>query len=416
MRPARVAAWGILASSLLAGCSRGSEPSPLPGASAAAAAIPSAAPAPGARRPSAAGEAALEPAGLSPDWPSGRTCREIAGAVAALPEPARRRLDVRASPLAVAVVDRGARSPEATATEAVALDLPVPIDGGDGGDVPCLVVVERPTTTPAAPRRLVAHRVVRSTYRKGSQRKANPEHQALRRTVRELEDGGDAAGEGILATGDPSLDLIGLAASGVLAGIDLFRRGQAERQVNEALAATPPTVEHVAWEPYTYEVTTVEAERTGRSRMALVDRRLGRSWQATHEVLETRRFVVAAGRHAKDRDLLEGYGGNVVTAADVAVWEQAGLRPPLSALLATMASAAGEGTPGDLATIAAAWAATAPTATVMAPEPATAGRRGLSVEQTALADGTHRYRLVEPAAGERAEGATHGTRPLTAGP
>jgi hypothetical protein len=279
-------------------------------------------------------------------------------------------------------------------------------------------VVERSTTTPTAPRRLLAQRVVRSTYRKGSQHTANPEHEALRRAVRELEDGDDAAGEGILATGDPSLDLIGLAASGVLTGIDLFRRGQAERRAMEALAATPPTVENVVWEPYTYAATTVEAERARRLRMALVDRRLGRSWQATHEARETRRFVVAAGRHAKDRDLLEGYGGNVVTTEDVAVWEQAGLRPPLSVLLATLAGAAGDGAPGDLATVAAAWVANAPTAaaTLAAPEPAATGRRSLSIEQTALADGTHRYRLVEPAAGGRADGATEWPRPITAEP
>jgi hypothetical protein len=72
--------------------------------------------------------------------------------------------------------------------------------------------------------------------------------------------------------------------------------------------------------------------------------------------------------------------------------------------------------PGDLATITAAWAAATPTATVAAPEPAAAGQRSFSIEQTAMADGTHRYRLVEPAAGERAEGATHGARPLTAEP
>ena len=129
----------------------------------------------------------------------------------------------------------------------------------------------------AAPRRLVAQRVVRSTYRRGSQRTTNPEYQALRRTTRELEDE-DAAGDTILATGDPGLDLIGLAAGSILGGIDLFRRGQAERQAEEALAATPPTVENVAWEPYTYEATTVEAARAGRLRVALVDRGQHRSW------------------------------------------------------------------------------------------------------------------------------------------
>ena len=43
------------------------------------------------------------------------------------------------------------------------------------------------------------------------------------------------------------------------------------------------------------------------------------------------------------------------------------------------------------------------------------GRRHRAVEQTAMADGTHRYRLVEPAASGSTDEATRGT-PLTAEP
>jgi hypothetical protein len=124
-------------------------------------------------------------------------------------------------------------------------------------------------------------------------------------------------------------------------------------------------------------------------------------------------FRVGSGRHPKDRDLLERQGGDVVLPADVTVWEQAGLQPPLSRLLAMLVAAV-DGSPGsreDAAAILARWAAepasatladgtTAEEAAVMAPEDGPVrdgiGRASL-VEQDVAADGTRRYRLVKPA-------------------
>ena len=229
--------------------------------------------------------------------------------------------------------------------------------------------------------------------------------------MRELddEDGGE-----VLATGDPGLDLIGLFAGGVLDGIDRFQRGSAEKQTRAALAATPASLEQVVWEPYTYEVTTVEAARSGILRAALVDRRLGLAWPVERPMRETHRFGVAAGRNVKDRQLLESPGGDLVVAADVTVWEHAGLQPSLTGLVGLLAAAPGDGVALDAPGLAAAWATTplrlaeAPSGTADAgpdmstatpdPAPIMRSRRTSSVEQLVTADGVRRYRLVTPAA------------------
>ena len=236
-------------------------------------------------------------------WPAGPDCRATLAAVAALPPTARGRLEPTAAPLAVTVLDGGAVLPADAALAALQWDLPVATDGRD--DAPCLVLVDRTATARAAARQLLAHDVVRSTYRRGSRSIANPEHAELRRSLRELD---DEDGVEVLATGDPGLDLIGLLAGGVLDGIDRFQRGSAEKQTRAALAATPASLEQVVWEPYTYEVTTVEAARSGILRAALVDRRLGLAWPVERPMRETHRFGVAAGQNVKDRQLLERSG------------------------------------------------------------------------------------------------------------
>jgi hypothetical protein len=160
-------------------------------------------------------------------------------------------------------------------------------------------------------------------------------------------------------------------------------------------------------------VTTVEAARAGVLRAALVDRELGRVWPIERRVHDKRRFEVAAGRSARDRQLLEGTGDAVATSADVAVWEQAGPRPSLTELLELLTAAPRDGVALAAAGVAAAWAATpvrpADAASRIvealpdepAPEPPDETRRGnpraSSVEQVVTADGVRRYRLAAPA-------------------
>jgi len=364
------------------------------------------APAPPPLQATAATVAPAAPAPPEP-WPTGPGCRAILAGVAGLPAGARRRLPPETAPLALQVLDGGRPLPAVAASEAVRPDLPVPLDVG--GAAPCLLLVERPLSARAEPRRRLAHEVVRSSYRRGSRSAANPEHAQLRRAVRELEDGDRAD---ILATGDPGLDLIGLLAGGVLDGIDRFRRGRAAEQARDALAAMPARLEEPVWEPYSYEVTRIEATREGWLRAALVDRRADRAWVVERAVRETRRFDVATGRSAKDRALLEGPDDAVATAADVAVWEQVGLQPSLSGLVELLAAVPGDGTALDPVGIAAAWAgapvrpAETPAGIVDAlPDQAlpdlddaagAAPPRASAVEQVVTADGVRRYRLADP--------------------
>ena len=326
-------------------------------------------------------------------------------AVAALPEESRRRLDPSAAPVAVAVIDQGQQLPIADESGAVTMDLPVPL--GDGRDVPCLLLVERTPTARTAPRQPLAHTIVQSTYRRGNQRIANPKHEELRRTIREL----DEKDDDIIATGDPTIDLIGIVAGGILNGIGSIWRGRAEGEARAELAATPASLVETVWEPYTYQVTTLEAERTGVLRAALVDRRLGRSWPLEQTVRERRRFTVAIGRVPKDRGLLEGQAGDLVTSADVAVWEQGGLQPAVSRLADALAATQQASAAGNVAAVTAAWAANpvrlAATSTSLVDpgptdEPKVPMRRlaaQAGVEQVTSADGVRRYRLIEPAAG-----------------
>lgn len=348
-----------------------------------------------------------EAAPMATAWPSGDTCRSRLAAAAALPEEERRRLDPARSPLTVAVIAGGMPVPREHVQAGLTLDLPIAM--GEPAGAPCLLLVALAPTARSAPRQPLAHEIVRSTYRRGTQRVANPEHEALRRKVRELDGNQD---DGIIATGDPTIDLIGLVAGGLLNGIGAIWRGRAEGEARAALAATPASFVEPVWEPYTYELTTVEAERTGQLRATLIEPARGLSWPLEQTVRERHRFKVAVGRLPKDRDLLESRGGDIVTTADVTVWERGGLRPSLAWLATTLPTTPAAGVPGDMTAVMAAWAATPgasppwqdPERAADDPidEPVTATGhptgRG-SVEQVVTVDGVRRYRLVEPAAG-----------------
>ena len=327
----------------------------------------------------------------APPWPAAASCRELLAAVVAMPEPELRRLEPAAAPIAFGVRDGGVMLPPSAARAEVTADLPLPAEAGTGAR--CLVVIDRAPTRRAAPRRSLAHEVVQSTFRAGNDRRANPDHAALRQRLRDLE---DDDGLGIMATGDPGLDLIGLVGGVVLNGMDRFSRAQKAAALRERLAATPATLTSQSWEPYTFEVTTVETMRTGELRAALVDRSSGLAWPVERNIVERRSFKVASGRRARDRGLLEGGGAGLVETADVAVWEQGGLRPSLLAVSGLLAA---QGTPGVAGAMAA--------LPGVEPPPTGSEETGRSgaVEQTVGADGVRRYRLhePEPAAGPTVE-------------
>ncbi len=193
-------------------------------------------------------------------------------------------------------------------------------------------------TARAAPRRPLAHEIVRSTYRVAGGGRPNPDYRRLQQELRRVDRSEDID---FLATGDPGIDLIGLIAGGVLQGIDAALAGRAEAGLRAELAATPPTLAEPRWEPYSFEVTTIEATRSGRLRVQLVDRASDRAWSLDEPVVERRRFRVAAGRRARDRGLLEAGGDGLVAMTTVAVWEQEGLRPNLTWLVAALGASTG---------------------------------------------------------------------------
>lgn len=353
--------------------------------------------------PAAGATASLPTATAAPAWPEGTDCRQITAAITRLPDLQRRLLQPEASPVAVAMVEDGQALPQERAAQLLVADLPVPVIGQlDAAGPRCLLLLERTGTAAAAPRRPLAHEMVRSTYGRGTRRVGNPEHAALKQAMREVK---EDEGPRILATGDPATDLVGLIAGTVLSGMDLFARRRQENELRAALAATPAAQEEPSWEPYSYGVTTVEAARAGSLRAALIDRQTGAAWGIGEQVREVRTFRVASGRHTRDRDVLEGRSGSAVVEADLEVWEKGGPRPALSTLLSRLAVAPTlpAGSPNDPMSLAAAWRDPLPPthaiqpaagATMQAPGP-TSNRL---VEQVVTADGTRHYRLVTPAA------------------
>lgn len=268
-----------------------------------------------------------EPAAAAPallSWPAITGCRELATALAALPAAERARLDRSQAPLGVTIHALGG------APSAVAGDLPLPPDDGLRR---CALIVAIEPNGEDSPRRLLAHERVRSAYRASATGRANPEHRRLQAELRALE---RDEGPGILATGDPGLDLIGLVAGSILDGISAAIDAQRANTLRQRLASTPARLEEGAWEPYSFEVETVEATRSGKVRAFLLDRTTAVVFPLEETVGQTRRFRVAQGRRARDRGLLEGGGDGLVDAEDVTVWEQEGIQPDVAALLAAL--------------------------------------------------------------------------------
>jgi hypothetical protein len=270
----------------------------------------------------------------SVSWQAVGPCRTLAAAVAAMPEGERSRLPLVGAPIAFSVRDGAATLPPAEAMAAVTADLPLPVDDGSAR---CVILVEATRTVGGASRRPLAHQVVPSTYRASTGGGPNPEYRHLKRELRELDDDDRV---GLVATGDPALDLVGLIAGSVLEGLDAAFDGRRAAAIKERLGATPPTLAEPVWEPYSFEVTTIEATREGLLRVRLVDRATLEAWLFQEPVVERRRFRVATGRRARDRSLLEGGGGDLAATTDIAVWEQAGLRPSLSGLVAALGAIA----------------------------------------------------------------------------
>ena len=275
-------------------------------------------------------------------WPDAADCRALAATVLAMAETDLRHLRPEDAPLALAIADGPLLLTPEEAAGAIDLDLPIPV-AEKTGDGRCLIAASRPRVVPGGGRRLVAHELVRSEYRTRTRRSVNPEWAKLREEAEE-ESGGGGGGR-VMATGEPSLDLIGLVGSAVIRGIDRLRLGRAK--ASEQLASTERYLETPVYEPYTYDINAFEVGRVGALEVTLLDRAAGRAFEARHTMRERHTFAVAEGRHRSDRGVLEGGGPGAVLPEDVAVFETAAPRPRLSDLLQILAQTTGEGRAAD---------------------------------------------------------------------
>jgi hypothetical protein len=269
-------------------------------------------------------------------WPDAADCRALAAAVLAMADSDRQHLRPEDAPLALAIADGPLLLTPEEAAGAIDLDLPIPV-AEKTGDGRCLIAASRPRVVPGGGRRLVGHELVRSEYRTRTRRSVNPEYAKLREEAEEESGGGGR----VMATGEPSLDLIGLVGGAVIRGINRLRPGRAK--ASEQLAKTERYLETPVYEPYTYDISAFEVGRVGALEATLLDRAAGRAFEARHTMRERHTFAVAEGRHRADRGVLEGGGPGAVLPEDVAVFETSAPRPRLSDLLQILAQTTGEG-------------------------------------------------------------------------
>ncbi len=289
-------------------------------------------------RPAALDLAEIEPAagdetvrGASIDWPEASSCAALVRDLAGLDAAMAGQLDPMTAPLVVTSL-----GPDASPIRA---DLPLAeVPPAATGAAACAILVGSAVDLPTAADVVLDRRTVHSAYPTGSKRRRNPEHQALERELSAAKRGADAEAD-VLRTGDPLLDLIGTVAGGIIGGIGAATRHSDIRAAETALAATPAFIEDTILTPYRYEVIELEAERRLAVPVALYDRALGRTLEATVTLAEQRRFAVADGRHPKDVEPQHTADSTPVTTAELAAWRRAKPAIATSMLVTHLAAA-----------------------------------------------------------------------------
>ncbi|MFO1035375.1 MAG: hypothetical protein U1E45_00900 [Geminicoccaceae bacterium] len=267
-------------------------------------------------------------------WPQAADCRTLATALVSMPPDQLAALAADAAPLAVAVAKEGVPLAAGRVVGTVQRDVPVQAAGPGGGSAKCTLTVEPLGADITSDAETVGHETVLSKYRSGERKVANPEYSELKQQLKEYTSS-DGFGGGIMTTGDPTLDLIGLAAGVVIEAADIFGRKLGKASVEEKLADTPKSFSEPIWQPYSYEVTSIRLTKTAPYRITLQESG-GPNWSTTTELTETATFRVATGRRATDRHVLEGGSGDVMQA-EVTAWKAAPLQPRVSRLLASLA-------------------------------------------------------------------------------
>ncbi len=299
-----------------------------------AASAPAGSPAVGAT----AGHATPAAASTSAGWPAPERCPEVAARLVA----AKERLPTAPAGAPLAVLALG--DPAGLTIEP---DMPLPMaTSGPPPPAPCVLIVELPSGPPMASRRTLGTDTVLSDYQSGTRERANPAYAQARRDLQETDSGDRPSGGGRLrSTGDVTLDLIGLAATGLIQGVGAFIGGHRSEAAEAKLEATPPTLEEPIYRSYRLTVEDIAAEKTVRARVALVDRRSGEVWEAPRTLTARREMQIAEGLHPQDRGLAEG-GAAYRAPGELHQWERAPIVIPLSDLLAWTVAATAASPPG----------------------------------------------------------------------
>lgn len=291
-----------------------------------------------------AGPARPEPARA---WPTAESdCRNVLAAIVAGHAAGTLPREPAGAPLTVV---------EAGPAGALALDidvaLPVTTPERVALDARCLLVVARPAAPEGVQRRNLGRQTVRSEYESRRERRANPEYVTARQALAEArrdERRQDPAR--VHATGDLTLDVIGLVAGGLIQGIGGWLGSKDLDAAKAKLDATPPFLEEPVYASYRLTVEEVEVERTVGARLALVDTAAGTVRDGRRRLTERRTLSVADGLHPRDREVREGRARWVQPAA-VRELEAQPLRVRLSDVLAWSLAETGAAPPrpGDLA-------------------------------------------------------------------
>lgn len=180
----------------------------------------------------------------------------------------------------------------------------------------CLIVIGEAQMAPAQPRQVLADRKLRSAYPAGIKRLANPDYI-------EPANGNQSSGTGlggINSTGDPTLDLVGVIAESVLIGIDALFTEDALVSSNQG-AVQARYVDEPRLFPYSYQMAEIEASRSARVPIALIDQRRGERVETNLALRETQLFALSDDRHPDDPQVQHDPSARLISTLQLRRWE-----------------------------------------------------------------------------------------------
>jgi S1-C subfamily serine protease len=225
----------------------------------------------------------------------------------------------------------------------LAHDLPLAVvAGGAGAALGQRCVIELgPARGLEGERRVVAEETVRSAYQTGTRSERNPDYDVAQARVRQAEREARRKEAGLVRVGDPIIDLVGTMVESLIQG---YKEHGGEQGLDEALdrlAATPRSIEHPVYRPYSFARTIVHARKTATVPVTLRDP-AGRPLRtALLQQREVREHQVLEGLDPRDRDY-EQHRAQGLSRSELERWLE---RPPELRLSDIVAGLLAEGAP-----------------------------------------------------------------------